>query len=178
MKRLPLLFCLSAGLFRPAVIISTGLQQGLTPLELQAVLAHEHAHTRRRDALLLAVARALGAFHLPRVARRLMEQLELACELSCDEAAAAHVGDRIAVADTIVAVERLVQGRSHPVAVGFANFGQSCLETRIKALLDEPRRGLLVPGAFTILGGLMLLALVCADPLHHATETLLAAFSH
>jgi hypothetical protein len=171
-------FCFAVGLLRPEVVVSYGLMQHLPGPELAAVVAHEIAHARRRDALLLMLARCASFFHLPDTRRRVMEELELSCEMACDREAANAVGDPLLVASAIVTTKRLLQGTAAPAGVGIANFGGRAVEARVRALLDEPRTGRLVPGAFVILGALSLLAVACADPLHHATETLLSVFTH
>ncbi|NNM87849.1 MAG: hypothetical protein HKL95_04960 [Phycisphaerae bacterium] len=50
------------GIWRPVVLIPRGLCDGPNTLELQAVLLHELAHIRRRDALTDAVAVIVGVF--------------------------------------------------------------------------------------------------------------------
>ena len=47
---------MTAGLFRPLVLVSTGLRERLRPDVLAVVLAHERAHARRRDPLRLVAA--------------------------------------------------------------------------------------------------------------------------
>lgn len=168
--------CLSVGLTRPKVVLSRQLLMALTPQALQAVLAHEREHGRRRDALLRWGLTVCAALHVPAVRRRLLAEIEVAAERLCDEAAANRVGDRLTVAEAIVQVERLLAGTSHHAefAPVVAAFGQRAVERRVAALLDPPavQGSLRLPIAIASTAGVGLL-LAC-DPVHHVTETLLA----
>jgi Zn-dependent protease with chaperone function len=110
----PHAFCI--GMRRPRVYVSRAALELLADDELDAVLAHEVHHARRRDPLRLLVARALadGLFFLPLV-RRLAERYAALAELAADEAAAAARGGRRALASALLAFD------DHPTpAVGIA----------------------------------------------------------
>jgi hypothetical protein len=164
---------LSVGVLRPRVVVSQGLVDALPPAGLACVLAHERAHVRRRDALRALLASALSWPHPPRVRRALLDELRLASERACDEAAAAQAGDRLLVAETILAVEKLARRRAAGEAALACAFGESDVATRVEALLGDPvpvpRRSL----AWAVAAALAALGLAAADPLHHATEHLL-----
>lgn len=84
-------FC--AGLLRPRVYVTTGALQALTPEQLQAVVAHEEHHRRRRDPLRLALLR-IGAdafFFLPAL-RSTSERYAALAEVAADAAAVQRVG--------------------------------------------------------------------------------------
>lgn len=163
---------ITVGLGTPRVLVSTGLRERLPAPLFQAVLAHEHAHARRRDPLRLLAVALLGALHLPATRRLLLADIALACEQAADEQAAREVGDRTVVAEAIVAVERLLRGQ--PSIAGALGMAGCAAEARVTALLDEPleaprprRARWLLRAA---LGGA---ALAAASPIHHLTETLL-----
>jgi hypothetical protein len=82
----PRAFC--AGLFRPRVYVSTGATAILDEAALNAVLAHERHHARRRDPLRFATGRVLAQalFFLPELAD-LVERQQALAELSADESA-------------------------------------------------------------------------------------------
>jgi Zn-dependent protease with chaperone function len=166
-------FCFVSGLLRPRIFLSSAFVRGLSPAELSAALEHERAHARRRDALRLRLARA-GAALLPRSLRnRLLAELELAGEEACDDAAARRLGDRLCVAEAILAAERLLAGRAAPPRAAAAGFGEAGVEARVRALLADPverRRSGAAPLAWA---SLALLVLAAAEPLHHRTEHLL-----
>lgn len=171
--------CVTAGLLRPQVMVSRGLLTALSETERRVVLAHEHAHANRRDALTSYVVRVLSALHLPSTAQWLVREVELAAEQACDEAAVAALGDRLTVAAAILSVERMTQrALSTAFAPAVVAFGASAVERRVEALLDEP---LPTQGLRAVLGSIALAAL-CAlfasDELHHLTESLLAVFTH
>lgn len=163
----------TAGLLWPLVLVSTGLRRQLSRGQLRAVLAHERAHARRRDPLRLFAVSLLGAAHGPATRRQLAADLALACEAAADEQAAREVGDRILVAESILAVERLLGARApRPgVALGMAGCAS---EARVEALLADP-----LPPAPATAGqvvrwaAVLAVALAAASEIHHLTETLL-----
>jgi Zn-dependent protease with chaperone function len=162
---------LTVGAFRPRVVVSEGLVRALAPDALAAVLAHERAHVRRRDALRAWLAGALSRLHLPRIRRELLAALALASERACDEAAAEATGDRLLVAEAILAVERLAPRA--PAAALAASFGASAVPARVEGLLgdlappSEPRLVRLYAAAAVAS------AIPLTEPLHHGVEHLL-----
>src|SRR6185312_12506361 len=73
------------GIFRPTLLLPEGIVENLTPPQLEAVLAHELAHIRRRDNLTAALhmlVEAIFWFH-PLVwwmGSKLVEERERACD--------------------------------------------------------------------------------------------------
>jgi Zn-dependent protease with chaperone function len=99
----PRAFC--AGLVRPRVYISTAAVSLLDAPALEAVLAHEAHHARRRDPLRMAAARVLAraCFFVPGVAELGRHDHTLA-ELGADEAALVAVpAGRAALARAMLA---------------------------------------------------------------------------
>jgi hypothetical protein len=82
----PQAFC--AGLFNPRVYVSSGAVASLDRTALDAVLAHEAHHARRRDPLRFAVGRVLARalFFVPGLDELVRRQQNLA-ELGADESA-------------------------------------------------------------------------------------------
>lgn len=165
-------FSFAGGALRPTIYLSRGLRSRLSPPELAAVLAHERAHVCRRDVLRRHAARLGALLHGPDTARALLSALELACEQACDEEAAAALGDRVQVAQAIVAVARLAPRPPPALAVMAAGFTADALTQRVTALLATPtpepaasRRSLVLAAAALV---------VLAPALHHATETVLS----
>jgi len=75
------------GFFRPVLLCPAGIKERLTPSQLQAVLAHELCHIRRRDNLTAAIHMVVEAvfwFHplVWWISARLMEERERACDES------------------------------------------------------------------------------------------------
>jgi beta-lactamase regulating signal transducer with metallopeptidase domain len=170
-------FAFTGGWFRPSVLVSTALVERLTPSQIAIVVAHERAHAERRDALAVTAARVLALAHLPFVRRQILADLTLACEQACDEAAARECGDRVLVAETIVAAERAA-GAAHPFASRGLAFGGGEVGNRVESLLAAPAEG----AAPRHLGWILLAAsasLVAVAPhVHHWTETLLDHLPH
>ena len=93
------------GLLRPVLLLPAGIAQRLTPPQLEAVLAHELCHIRRRDNLLAAIhmtVEALFWFHplVWWIGARLLEERERAC----DEEVLRQSGDPEAYAEGILNV--------------------------------------------------------------------------
>jgi hypothetical protein len=82
----PQAFC--AGYLRPRIYLSEGALEQLSKAELEAVVAHEMHHLRRREPLRLLIATALAdsLFFLP-ILRRMSERYRALGELAADEAA-------------------------------------------------------------------------------------------
>ncbi len=123
----------TTGWWRPRVYVAADLATRLTTPELDAVLAHEAEHLRRRDPLRLFLLRCLAGvlFWLPAI-RRLVDDLADEAEIAADDAAAlAHA---LPLASAI-----LVMAGASPVAldpaVGFQR--TDLLERRIRRLAGE-----------------------------------------
>ncbi len=161
---------------RPVVFVSSGVLAALAPAERRALYAHEKAHLRRRDDWRMLAARALSCLYPPGFRRRLLGELDLAHEQSCDQAAA-RVVNRRHVASAIVKVEKLMAGAPPIGALGGSAFAASNIEARIYSLLDGDafaqtpvwRKSFLVWG----LSALLIMTAPLADFFHHLGELLL-----
>jgi Zn-dependent protease with chaperone function len=170
--------CLLAGIFKPTLFLSDGLLSAVDHEAIQVIVHHERAHAARRDILLRLVARAGTLFLWPSSRARLLAALELAAERSCDEYAAALVGDRLQVAEAILKVERLLQGAAPRLAPLSVAFGGETVPQRVTALLEAPRRSGNLALLAVAFGALSCAVLASSGPLHHWTESLLAALVH
>lgn len=97
---------LTVGWVRPTILLSTGIINTLTTDSLHAVLAHEHAHVRRRDTWLAALDRCAASILPQRVAKPLLHQIHISRELACDFEAAQHA-EPLNVARALTEVARL-----------------------------------------------------------------------
>ena len=170
--------CFAAGVLHPRVLISRGLLDLLDDGERRIVLAHEQAHVARRDAMVLGIVRALTVFHLPSVGRWILDELTIAAEEACDEAAVIVSGDRLAVAAAILRVERMSQDVHSDFAWVAQAFGPGAVERRVASLLGAPcvERTLRAPMAS--LGVCVACVFAAAPELHHATESILSFVAH
>ncbi|MBO1269677.1 M56 family metallopeptidase [Arthrobacter cavernae] len=98
----PAVYCLPGR--RRRTVVTTGALQALDEAQLDAVLAHEHAHLSERHDLVLGLSRALAsAFPAVALFRLAAEETARLVELRADDAAAARSG-RLTVAGALLAV--------------------------------------------------------------------------
>ena len=126
----------TAGWWRPLVFVASDLPMRLSREELEAVLAHEAAHVRRRDPLRLFLLRFLAAvlFWLPAI-RRLAEDLADEAEIAADDAAARFMA--LPLASAILRMAGANVDVPEP-ATGFQR--ADLLERRIRRLAGEDAR--------------------------------------
>ena len=137
---------LTAGLIRPRIYLSKRLLNALSPAELAAVVAHEQAHRRRRDAVRQLVAEVLGRLHLPPSADACWRICRLATERACDEEAALSGHGRLGVAGTILKVARLNAAHQRPTDTLLPTLTGADLEAGSRPCCDLPRSGRFRPG--------------------------------
>ncbi len=166
-------FALTVGLTRRHTLVSSALVDAIDADQLAIVLAHEAEHARRRDPLRQVLARWLSVPLWPSLRRALLRELELSAEQACDEAAARGDGNRLAVAETILKIERLRAAVVGSERLAGASIAGSAVPQRVAALLHEtpPRRfRSWVWGSAALALGLAL----GARPFHHESEHLIA----
>ena len=134
---------LTVGWWRPVVVLPscwTAWPRG----ELDAVLAHEREHARRRDPLVQAIAalnRCIFWFHP--LAWWLEHRLSALSEEACDAAAIAAGHDPREYAEYLIRQARAVSRSGARIAVWGAAVGGGSLSRRVRVLLDSrPRRAL------------------------------------
>ncbi len=165
------LLAISVGVYRMRVFISKRLMQILTSKQLDVVLAHEQAHSRRKDVLRHLVGRTLSFAHIPCLRRHLLADMDLACEQACDEVAANRIDDRLYVADTIVFIERLFSKQQLPFTA--LSITGSNINQRVESLLLEPAAYVPAYRAYVLIGAILLIAsFASVDGLHHQTESI------
>ena len=123
------------GWIRPVILLPVAVLANLTPGQIEAILAHELAHIRRRDYavnLLQTVAETLLFYHpaVWWVSARVREEREHCC----DDAAVEVVGEPAAYAQ---ALADLASWRSRETALAVGATDGSLL-ARIRRLLHEP----------------------------------------
>jgi hypothetical protein len=164
-------FSLATGLVRGEIWVSSALIDALSQDELDVVLEHERAHLERRDPLRRAAAATLSFPLWPSVRRSVLSELLLASEQACDEAAGRQLGDRLRIAEGILAVERLAGAALSSTPPGLPAFGGCAVSRRVESLLEaEPPAPALRAACWVALVLAAAALVVTADPLHHATE--------
>jgi beta-lactamase regulating signal transducer with metallopeptidase domain/peptidoglycan/xylan/chitin deacetylase (PgdA/CDA1 family) len=125
------------GHLRPVILIPAGALLGLTPRQLEAVLAHELAHVRRWDYAvnLLQTAAETLLFYHP-AAWWLSGRVRAEREHACDDAAVeATGGDALSYARALAALEQLRGAETPPAALALAANGGSLMQ-RIQRLVN------------------------------------------
>lgn len=167
----------TVGWWQPRVYVDERLEETLGAAELDAVVAHEAAHVRRRDPLRLSGLRFLASllFYLPAL-RRLAEDVADDAEIAADDAAAGT--DPLVLASALVKTTShwgsLVPNRAIPSTLASAGVGfhrVDLLERRVRRLLGEEtpigthltRRSL--AGAGAVLTAVWVSGLMMAHPL-------------
>jgi len=122
------------GWLRPVILLPASALTGLTPLQLDALLAHELAHVRRYDYLLNLIQSVIETllFYHPAV-WWVSQQVREEREHCCDDLAVAVCGDAHFYATALVGMERL---RGTPPAFALAATGPGgALIGRIRRLV-------------------------------------------
>jgi BlaR1 peptidase M56 len=164
------------GWLRPVILLPAGALLGLSPPQLETILAHELAHIRRFDSLVSlgqAVAETLLFYH-PAV-WWVSHRMRIEREHCCDDVAVAICGDAVSYAR---ALTRLAQGRPSPPILALAATGGSLFQ-RISRLVGQPppeasRRARGVAAA-VVLSSLMALGLSAAVSAHRPEDPATAA---
>lgn len=145
------------GYLRPMVLLPASVLTGLTPAQLESLLAHELAHVRRHDWIVNAlqvVIETLLFFH-PAV-WWLSSQVRHERELCCDDLAIAVIGDKLTYGRMLLTLEELRQ----PVPVAALSATGGDLIVRIRRLL--PARPMEQASGTGRLAGVVLLGLLAA----------------
>ena len=150
---------ITAGWWRPVVLVPAALVAGMPPQLLEALLAHELGHVRRHDYLVNLLQNLIETllFYHPAV-WWISHRIRIEREQIADDYAAHHLGEPRRLALALSELERL-QFSGHHLAQA-ANGGD--LIARIRRLLRPGRQALDWTAALPVLG----LALACALGAH------------
>ncbi len=150
---------ITAGWWRPVVLVPASLVAGMPPHLLEALLAHELGHVRRHDYLVNLLQNVIETllFYHPAV-WWLSHRIRAEREQIADDFAARHLGEPRRLALALSELEKL-QFSSHHLAQA-ANGGD--LMARIRRLLRPDVQALNWKAAIPVLG----LAVVCAASAH------------
>ena len=131
------------GWLKPVILIPTSTLAGLSPLQLEAILAHELAHIRRHDYLvnLLQTLVETLLFYHPAV-WWVSKQIRIERENCCDDLAVSLCGDPVLYAQALADLEHLRASRTNLV---LAASGGSLLH-RVRRLLGAPSHAGRAPG--------------------------------
>ncbi len=170
-------FCFVAGMRRPRIFASTAARRALGDEEWRAMLAHEREHITHRDLLHRLGLELLLLLAAPFAASKVRAHWDSATERLRDHDAADRATPEAVASALLCMAKATLQLRASGQAA-FMPQAQSELSQRITSLLDRAPRGdgearRVARFALLAVGGLALLTIAHADPLHHALETLL-----
>lgn len=113
------------GFLRPVIFLPVSIATNLTPMELEAILAHELAHIRRHDFLVNLIQTILETllFYHPAV-WWLSASIRQQRENACDDIAVAVVGDRLQYARALTEVAALSRQHQLTLAATGSDLGQ------------------------------------------------------
>lgn len=163
----------AVGWLRPAILLPASAFTGLTPEQLEAVLAHELAHVRRHDYLVNVLQTGVETllFYHPAV-WWVSRQIRAEREHVCDDMAVRVTGDVMTYARALTRIERL---RTTASRLAMAADGGS-LRFRVSRLVEGPPRprhlSPLLVGLFLAVA--LLTTVVCARavlPKQHAVQS-------
>ena len=145
------------GWIKPVILLPAAALSGLTPSQLEAILAHEIAHIRRYDYLVnvLQMAAETVCFYHPAV-WWMSRRIRFERELCCDEAAVHASGDVVNYAHALAAVAR------HSMAPGLVSAAALSLPERIRRLLT-PRHQTPAATLSVVVATVLALGLVAAS---------------
>src|SRR5215207_5678133 len=163
------------GWLKPLVLIPGSILSGLSPAQVEAILAHELAHIRRNDYLVNLLQNAIETvfFYHPAI-WWISAQIRKEREHCCDDIASGATGGALHYVSALAALE---QGRDGDPQLALAATGGPLLDRARRLLRPKPAEG---PAQAFFAGGLALLVVVAvsavplaflraADPV--ATET-------
>lgn len=122
------------GFFRPVILLPASILSGIPAVQLDAILAHELAHIRRRDYfvnLLQTLTESLFFYH-PAV-WLISRQIRIEREFCCDDEAIAVCGDRASFVQALAAVERFRGTREKAPRYALSMGGESPGLTLLRA---------------------------------------------
>ncbi len=124
------------GVLQPRIVLPRAWT-AWSEVKLRAVLAHESAHIRRRDAVIALLARLnLCIFWFHPLAWWLERQLAVTAEQACDEAGVRALGECRAYAEVLLEIAETVRSSGARLAWrGIGMTGAGALERRIDHLL-------------------------------------------
>ncbi|MBC7891716.1 MAG: M48 family metalloprotease [Sphingobacteriaceae bacterium] len=150
---------MTVGWLKPVVLLPLGLLSGLSPRQIEAILAHELAHVSRHDYLvnlIQSLADVLFFYH-PAL-WWLSARVRAEREHCCDNVAVAVTGNRVALAQALAALETFRTVPMPALALAFGGRKTPLLD-RVRRVLggvethSAPRQNAWVVGLCLLLAG-------------------------
>lgn len=126
------------GHFKPVILLPIGAVNGLTPAQVEAILAHELAHIARHDYILHILQSAIEAFFYFNPAIWWISAIiRTEREHCCDDVAVAICGNQLTYAKALVALQEMSIATPN-LAMTFASNKNQLLK-RIQRILNQPQ---------------------------------------
>ncbi|PWW07312.1 BlaR1 peptidase M56 [Paenibacillus cellulosilyticus] len=138
---------MTIGLFRPRIVLSTGLIAALSETELQAVIAHEKFHLKRRHPLAVFLLSLIGIalWYIP-IYNWFIKKYKVLIELMADRYAVQATGGAADLSSALLVL--LKRGQASTVVLGSASFADNAINLRLKQLIDPHFKPSLTPPIF------------------------------
>jgi len=155
----------------PGIFLPTSSLTGLTPRQLEAILAHELAHIQRCDYLfnLLQTIVETSLFYHPAV-WWISNRVRVEREHCCDDFAVQVCGDALTYARALTELEQL---RNVPPQLAMAVSGGSLLH-RIRRLINAPATQPVCP-AWLVAGTFVIITIFIVEMTAHLSGVLMRA---
>lgn len=128
---------MTIGALKPVVLLPIGTLLALSPAQLEAVMAHELAHIKRRDYLVNVLQSFVEViFYYHPAIWWLSAQIRKERENCCDDLAVAACGDDLAYAKALLSLQAYAKG-APAFAMAFSNKKDHLLN-RVKRILNHP----------------------------------------
>jgi len=149
-----------AGVLRPVILLPNRLVALLSTDQMKLIIAHELAHVRRRDNLLLVIQRlAEMLFFFHPVVWFCGWVMRREAEAACDDAVVRAFGGSTAYADSLTRVAEMKCGITRRLLVNTFAAAESNFSQRVRRILDE-RVGRMRFG-LSVAGVVALVAIAC-----------------
>ena len=164
----------TAGLWRPVLLMPAKFMENYSQTEFLAAVAHENAHIKRDDFrknVLYEIVGLFTAFHP--LTWFIKSQIAQTREMVCDRMAAEQLPDRRAYAVSLLQLASKMQAATSVVSHAMGMFDAAILERRIMALTSQmPRLGRIQRSLWSV-SAIFLLS-ICAGGIGLMTRTVAA----
>ncbi|GFZ85315.1 cell surface protein [Paenibacillus marchantiophytorum] len=127
---------MTVGLWKPRILLSTGLIEMLEPNELKAVIEHEKCHMQHRDPLvsLLISGISKAMWYIP-IFAWLAEKYPIMIELRADKYAVTQMKQSLDLGSALLKLLKQVP-KPHLISLSHASFAETSMNVRIQHILD------------------------------------------
>lgn len=161
----------AAGILKPVILLPVGVINGLSPAEVEAVLAHELAHIRRHDYLLNILQSIIEVlYYFNPAVWWISANIRQERENCCDDLAVAYCGNSLIYAKTLVRVQELSRG-APAFAMAFSGAKNQMLH-RVKRILNHPTNSSNIMEKLTTTLLLLLAIAVISISANHSLENM------